>query len=86
MVGREGAVGAVMEVADRTLQNMFVGPAGAITIQPVTIHAPAAALAAAALTALPPSRSRSQKAAGDGARGKRHATPIMATSSLQLSF
>ena len=47
------AVGAVMEVADRTLQNLFVGPGGAITTQPVTVHAPAAALAAAALTALP---------------------------------
>ena len=47
------AVGAVMEVADRTLQNMLVGPGGAITIQPVTIHAAAATLAAAALTALP---------------------------------
>jgi signal transduction histidine kinase len=32
---------------------VFVGPAGAITIQPVTIHAAAATLAAAALTALP---------------------------------
>ena len=47
------AVGAVMELADRTLPNVFVGPAGAITIQPVTIHAAAATLAAAALTALP---------------------------------
>ena len=47
------AVGAVMEVADRTLPNVFVGPAGAITIQPVTIHVAAATLAAAALTALP---------------------------------
>jgi hypothetical protein len=47
------AVGAVMEVADRTLQNLFVGPGGAIMTQPVTVHAPAAALAAAALTALP---------------------------------
>ena len=47
------AVGAVMEVADRTLPNVFVGPAGAISIQPVTIHAAAATLVAAALTALP---------------------------------
>ena len=42
-----------MEVADRTLQNLFVGPGGAIMTQPVTVHAPAAVLAAAALTALP---------------------------------
>ena len=33
------AVGAVMEVADRTLQNLFVGPGGAIMTQPVAVHA-----------------------------------------------
>ncbi len=51
-IAMAAAVGAVTEAADRTLQHTFV-LGGVVMTQPVTVHATATTLAAAALTALP---------------------------------
>jgi signal transduction histidine kinase len=47
------ALGAVTDVAHRTVQNRFVTPGTAIVTQPVAVHAPVTVLIAAALTGLP---------------------------------
>jgi signal transduction histidine kinase len=52
-IAMAAAIGAVLEVANRTLENTFVGPGGQIIIQPATVHAPATAIVTATLTALP---------------------------------